>query len=217
MIHLGGLIIVSAITVLYNVGVEQYASFRVKQMAKIPLEYSNDSSVSTAGLRKSVSPAGIVENLKYRQAWNNWLLDQPSAVPPLEPGEYTFMYRSYVNFEEGGAIKKALLHVPTLMGVSSTKRGVFVIDSDGKSARITDVFRNGLKPISITWRGTLTKRQGKPMIIWTSTSMTTGSGKSKETIKNPPLPEKLRQIPWEIVQVEDGIVGFRRGDAGMLA
>ena len=94
MIHLGGLIIASAVAVLYNAGVDQYASFRVRQMATIPLEYIEGASTSTAKLRKSVSRAGIVGDLNQRQAWNNWFLDQPStSVPDLAPGEYTFMYR----------------------------------------------------------------------------------------------------------------------------
>ena len=79
---------------LYNAGVDQYASFRVKQMANIPLEYSEGASVSTAKLRKSVSRAGIVGDLNQRRAWNNWFLDQSSkGVPDLAPGEYQFTYR----------------------------------------------------------------------------------------------------------------------------
>ena len=47
--------------------------------------------------------------------------------------------------------------------------------------------------------------------------MTTGRSKMKQTIVNPPMAEKLRKIPWDIIKVEDDIAAFRRGDVGMLA
>ena len=163
-----------------------------------------------------------MESLDDRRAWNNWLLskndkDLGEAEGLLIPGEYGYMYRSYVKFDEGGTIKKSLLHIPTLMtGFINTKRGVITIHPNGKNVTTTEHFRKGLNPIIISWEGIVTKQKGRLIIVWTGTSMTSGRGTARTTIANPPVPEKLRKIPWEIVKVEDGIIAFRRGDVGIL-
>ena len=112
MLHIGGIIIASAVAVIYNVAVDHYAAHRLKQMASIPLEVSNESkhTKSTAELLQSRS--GLLESLDDRRAWNNWLLskndkDLGEAEELLIPGEYGYMYRSYVKFDEGGTIKKS--------------------------------------------------------------------------------------------------------------
>ena len=175
--------------------------------------------MTAAELRRTVSSrSGLVENLKDRRAWNRWLLSPANSELKVAPGKYQFQYRSYVNFEESGAIKKALLHIPTWLGFVAERSGEMKVYPDGRRVTITDFFLKGLlTPVTITWEGTLTKRRGKPAIVWTSTSMTTGRGNDKKTIPNPPMSEKLRKIPWQIIKVDDGIVGFRRGDVGLLA
>jgi len=62
-----------------------------------------------------------------------------------------------------------------------------------------------------------TRHRGKPTIVWASTEMIIGGGKTKETISNPRIAEQLRQVPWQIIKNREGIVGFRRGDIGLLA
>mmetsp|Transcript_13558 Transcript_13558/g.22570 ORF Transcript_13558/g.22570 Transcript_13558/m.22570 type:complete len:243 (-) Transcript_13558:315-1043(-) len=239
MIHLGGIIVAGAAALLYNVGVGQYGEFRTRQMAAVPaLETCENATITktSSELRRTVSPlTGLVEKAEDRCAWNTWLLSPSSAArqcsegdrgeecsPLLAPGTlYTFAYRSYVNFEESGAIKKALFHVPTWMGFIGVRRGSLAVGEDGKSVTLTDYFRKRFTPTTITWEGTLENRReeedGMPRIVWTSSSMVTGRGKSRETIERPSISEKLRQTPWDIIKVEDGIVGFRRGDVGMLA
>lgn len=245
------LIVAGAAALLYNVGVGRYGEFRTRQMAAVPaLETCENATVVTVArtsseqLRRTVSPlTGLVEKAEDRCAWNAWLLSSPStpdAGAPrrqcseddrggeecpaalLTPGtSYTFAYRSYVNFEESGAIKKALFHVPTWMGYVGVRRGSLAVGEDGKSVTLTDYFRKRFTPTTIIWEGALDWRgeegDGMPRIVWTSSSMVTGRGKSRETIERPSISEKLRQTPWDIIKVEDGIVGFRRGDVGMLA
>lgn len=230
MIHLGGFLVASVVVLLYNVGIEKYGNHRMDQMAQIPaLEFDERDdlcAMSTADLRRTVSSrSGLVENLDDRRAWNKWLLSTADSKNSkkdgymyVAPGKYYFKYRSYVNFEESGAIKKALLHIPTWLGFVAERTGEMKVYPDGRRVTITDFFLKGLvTPITITWEGTLTKQRGKPTIVWTGTSMTTGRGKGKKTIPNPPMSEQLRKIPWQIIKVEDGIVGFRRGDVGLLA
>eukprot|EP00566_Odontella_aurita_P022100 CAMPEP_0113526872 /NCGR_PEP_ID=MMETSP0015_2-20120614/983_1 /TAXON_ID=2838 /ORGANISM="Odontella" /LENGTH=235 /DNA_ID=CAMNT_0000425247 /DNA_START=92 /DNA_END=799 /DNA_ORIENTATION=- /assembly_acc=CAM_ASM_000160 len=219
---------VGAVTLLYNGGVHHYAEHRMSKMAEIPSlsqecsanDECSAAELTTAELRRSVSLlTGLVENLDDRRSWNRWLPSPPTktndALKTPPPGEYTFMYRSYVNFEEAGAMKKALLHIPTWWGFVQTKRGKIIVNPDGNSVTNTENFLLRLRtPVSITWNGRIVKKLGKPHTIeWTSTSMTMGD----TVIPSPPASEKLRKIPWEILKVEDGIMGFRRGDIGMLA
>mmetsp|Transcript_14348 Transcript_14348/g.30677 ORF Transcript_14348/g.30677 Transcript_14348/m.30677 type:complete len:247 (-) Transcript_14348:69-809(-) len=242
MIHVGGILIAGTFILTYNAAVDLYGDHRMKKMAAIPpleCRSSNDENafnphhddVMTASeLRQTVSSrSGIVEKLDDRWAWNKWLLT-PSPLPsndqqlgekksPLvPPGTYTFMYRSNVKFDEKNAIKKALLHVPTLFGFVAVRRGTLVFHPDGKHVTNTEHFRQHLlTPITIAWEGVVSQLHNKPAIVWTGTSMITGRGKEEKTVVNPPTCEKLRQTPWHIIKVQDGIVGLRRGDDGMLA
>jgi hypothetical protein len=79
---------------------------------------------TSAQLRKTIyQGSGLVENIQHRKAWNRWLSTTPTtetltAAPErfpksLDPGMYRFAYRSYVNYEEAGAIRKRLYHLPT--------------------------------------------------------------------------------------------------------
>ena len=96
----------------------------------------------------------------------------------------------------------------------------------------TRVFR----PLTITWRGhvVVNRRPGyleslfwssslsssatrAPRIEWTSTEFIIGRGKGKQVIANPPVAETLRQLPWEILGITDGMLWLKRGTIGVLA
>ena len=148
MIDLGGLLVASVVVLLYNVGVENYGNHRMEQMAQIPPlecdERDDMCALSTADLRRKVSSrSGLVENLDDRRAWNKWLLSTADSKNSkkdgyIAPGKYYFKYRSYVNFEESGAIKKALLHIPTWLGFVAERTGEMKVYSDGR--RVTLIF-----------------------------------------------------------------------------
>ena len=151
MIHSGGFLVASVVVLLYNVGVEKYGNHRMEQMAQIPpLECTEKDDdcviISTADLRRTVSSrSGLVENLDDRRAWNKWLLSTAGSKNSkkdgyVAPGKYYFKYRSYVNFEESGAIKKALLHIPTWLGFVAERTGEMKVYPDGRRVTITDFF-----------------------------------------------------------------------------
>jgi hypothetical protein len=57
------------------------------------------------------------------------------------------------------------------------------------------------------------------LIQWTHTEMIIGraGSKNKQVIANPPIAEKLRQVPWQVLQETDGMMLLQRGSIGVLA
>jgi hypothetical protein len=199
---------------LYSATVDLYAHRKVKAMQEIPLLVSAPV-IHPRSLRKTISKlTNLVENPRNRKSWNAWMTSPPKSSLSLSPGTYGFAYRSYVNFEEKGAIASALFSCWYLFGFTAARKGQMVVDQNGKSVRLVDHFRHRLiTPIKITWNGYIKTRLGKKQIVWTDTEMVFG----KKVIKNPAVSELLRQIPWKVVKVEDGMAAFQRGDVGMLA
>jgi hypothetical protein len=202
---------------LYSKAVDVYAERKVRAMQKIPLFIipNNEDVATPARLLRSISKrSNLVENPADRRAWNAWMMMTTDAKPNFVPGTYSYAYRSYVNFEEKDAIGRALLawHI---FGIASAENGRIILHEDGTRVTMVEHYRMRLvKPIKITWNGTLrTSKHGRKRIVWTDTEMKIG----KKVVQNPEASEKLRQIPWDVVKDEEGLVVFKRGDVGMLA
>ena len=75
--------------------------------------------------------------------------------------------------------------------------------------------------MTISWFGHVNTDLKPPRIEWTSSEFVMGpewwSHEAPTVIPNPPVSEKLRQIPWDILQEDDGMLLFRRGAGGVLA
>jgi len=248
--HVGGLILAGVVGILgcvYNTAVDKYADYKVSQWTyeKVPLDIrstiadGNDDEGSIGFVTKSVNElrrtvskrTGLVENTNDRRSWNAWITSFTSSSLPssslsaseeelTKPGNYTFMYRSYVNYEEAGCIKKSFLHLKTWYGIVANSRGYMTVHPDGNHVSITDIFRKRFfTVIVIRWNGVITVKKAssggkkKKTIVWTDTEMIMDDGK---IIKNPPQSEALRKTPWDIVKGEDGMFAFQRGDVGML-
>ena len=89
-------------------------------------------------------------------------------------------------------------------------------------AKLTDYFwQKGLHstPITICLFGHVRSDLKPPRIEWTSSEFVMGtnwwSQRAPTVIPNPPVSERLRQIPWEILQEDDGMFIFRRGAVGV--
>ena len=233
----------SCIGAVYNEAVDRYGDYRLSRFASVPLLVADDGDAIAAiavksadELRRTVSRrTGLVGNLDDRRSWNLWLTEKTTDdAVVVRPGNYTFMYRSYVNFEEANCIKKSLFHIKTWWGFTNVGRGVMTIspsrseatdkdsgsggimgDKGGRRAVVLrERFRSKLfNPMTITWNGVLTNNR----IDWTDTELKTGRGDGATVIKNPPAAERLRQIPWEIVKEEDEMVAFKREGHGLLA
>ncbi|KAG7345222.1 hypothetical protein IV203_032753 [Nitzschia inconspicua] len=137
--------VMAIVTIGGNFAIERYADWKTAQMAKIavvgkliePKDREDDSTEppwTVTQLRKTICQgSGVVENLEYRNAWNQWLTTaspatKPNSIQILDPGVYRFAYRSYVNYEEAGAIRKRLWHLPTLVwGYVQPTPGVVII------------------------------------------------------------------------------------------
>ena len=221
--HVVGLRIVTAAVLgyIYNFSVDKYGNHKISQWTeeKIPLYIHKQKDIdfipkTVQELRRTISKrSGIVEKVEDRKSWNAWLTSEehPKEEIHFEPGStYTFAYRSYSNHEEAGSIKKSLFHLKTLVGFIARKRGVMTIHEDGRHVTITDYFRMKGKRADCSWNGVIEGENER--IVWTDTLLVIG----KEKIVNPPQSEAMRTIPWEIVQMEDGMVAFQRGDIGML-
>jgi hypothetical protein len=228
--------------------------------------------ISTRRLRSTINKrSGLVENLDDRRAWNQWILlssskildtptptttdcfpDNNEGLQLLEPGSYEFAYRSYVNFEESGAIKKRLYHLPTwLWGYIQPSPGIMTVhekqnnngedqtttndDDDLPVVTMKEMIRFKIyKLISIKWEGYFDTSSG--YIHWTNSEMmiqnyglqyycdyfkslflnSSPVNPTTEVISRPDASERLRQIPWKVIRMEDGMVAFRRGDVGVL-
>jgi hypothetical protein len=184
-------------------------------------------------LRKTISRfSHIVEDPRDRQRWNSWALAMPAAptnessssavaVASAPAGKrYRFAYRSYVNAEEknGMLTSRLTFHRFRRNNFSSRKVGIMTF-KEQELVTLVDFFWMGLfRPVTITWYGrivdvTTRGRRGEKRIIWTSTVMK-WPGK---TILDPPVSDRLRQTPWDIVKEDDGMLLLQRGDIGVLA
>lgn len=229
--QIGGIIIAGAVGLLgciYNAAVDKYSDYKIAQWTseKVPLDIRSSSSStfvtkSVNELRRTVSKrTGLVEKTDDRKSWNAWLTSPPLSSEEVDanimkPGNYTFMYRSYVNWEEAGCIKKSLLHLKTWYGIILDSRGHMTVHQDGNHVSITETFRKRFFTIVVSrWNGVLVEDGGGKKILWTDTELIMDDGNTK--IQNPPQSEALRKIPWNVVKGEDGMFAFRRGDFGML-
>jgi hypothetical protein len=184
---------------------------------------------------------------------------------PGATATYEFAYRSYVNFEDRGAICQGLYnwYIWTSPFISRgktilqfSKQQQHQDDGDDGSdvvlVNMTDhYFGKRFTPISITWHGLVTSsprppwsssKQRQPLvnfflseiarvsgalssspscclIQWTHTEMVIGrvGSRNQQVIANPPAAEKLRQIPWQVLQEKDGMLLLQRGSIGVLA
>ena len=175
---------------------------------------------SVAKLRKTISRfSHVVETPSGHALWKQWALTSSttrSSVPPLGKS-YQFAYRSYINDEERSAMLAPFwsFHRFNINGFYSRKVGTLHIEVATGQASITDYFWKSLiQPVTITWFGQLEENpQGQLRIVWTSSEMNMAG----TVVPNPPPAERLRQIPWDIVKEEEGMILFQRGDLGVLA
>jgi hypothetical protein len=228
--------------VVYSIGIENYITrkfnsiLQVSQDAILPLSQeqlgqniTNDGSSpstttvpSVSDLRKTISRySHIVENPRNRERWKTWALSAPvndasSTMESTPAGiRYKFAYRSYVDAEEKMAMLAPRLsfHRFRRNNFLSRKVGTMTIENDGRVS-ISDYFRMKLiKPVTISWYGRIETVGKRKRIVWTSTEIKL----PEETIVNPLASERLRQIPWDIVTEEDGMLLLQRGDIGVLA
>merc|ERR1712238_222549 len=172
-----------------NAVVDKYGDYKVSQWTyeKIPLDIRSTNSISSRSgtdadadsdegriefvtksvneLRQTVSKrTGLVDNTNDRKSWNAWLTSASASSSSLEeevmtPGNYTFMYRSYANYEEAGCIKKSLFHWKTWYGIVANSRGYMTVHPDGKQVSITDIFRKRFFTIIVCrWNGMIVKK-----------------------------------------------------------
>ena len=141
-------------------------------------------------------------------------------------GTYLFAYRSYINkIEERSSIANSFYPIQRWFGV--VFRGVGALTIDGANVSLSEQFwiphsiwRLACVPITITWRGSIRSsgllplgRRGQKQIVWTQTELKFPD----RTIQSPPESERLRQQPWDIIKLEDGMLLLQRGDIGILA
>lgn len=252
-----------------NLAVEWYADWKTIQMSKIILEGTPTNTITgkpslskdtidekdpapvwkPSQLRKTVHKgSGLVENLQQRQLWNHWLtatLTKTENIVRLEPGEYQFVYRSYVNYEEAGAIRKRLFHSPTIFwGYVQPAPGVITIEAEDVTTLLQRQAVRNEEVVRFRWRTLLCIYwtghwdPSTQCIHWTDSTLVThrrhwrwrdfwkpmsqddaktqDSGITTNETNRPERSEELRQIPWEVLKVEDGMIVFRRGDIGVL-
>jgi hypothetical protein len=231
---------------IYSTLVKAYAKRVVKRMDAVPspfqlaeqLEALPEAPTSVQELRKTVSKAShLVERPKHRLLWNQWAahflqqqpLDRKDNNYSFDHllGNYTFAYRSYVDQEEQYSICKALrswhTFVTPFMSRGHTQLFFYSNNDTHIKATMTDYFwQKGVlfsAPITISWFGHVNMAKWPPTIEWTSTEFVTGrpGTKTYQVISNPPASEKLRGIPWDILQYDNGMILFRRGTVGVLA
>jgi hypothetical protein len=238
-IPLVGVVKVVLSYVLYSIAAEKYSTrkfasiMRESQEAVLPLSHQqsdrnntnegSESPQTVSDLRKTISRfSHIVENPRNREKWKAWAFsasvnENCSSVESSVPTgkTYKFAYRSYVNPEEKMSMLAPLLSFHRFRRSNSLCRkvGTMTIENDGQVSLSDYFWMKLVKPVTITWYGRIETVGERKRIVWTSTEMKL----PEETLSNPPFSERLRQIPWDIVKEEDGMLLLQRGDIGVLA
>lgn len=234
---------------LYSLIIDKYASRVVENMKTVPSpkDIQQNSDLSAKGkslltptqLRDTVSKRTyIVKNCHDRLSWNEWIASKTSTSVDLESIlslcniVHKFKYRSYVNFEESGAISKPfftwkrfgfMLRKPGELTFSREMGQKASSEKEDRSPLLfvtnTEHFLLGvLAKVTIQWYGKVIKQSDNDgfCIQWNKTLAVISLLGKKIVKENPKVSSELSAFPWQITGLEDGLLCFQRGDIGHL-
>lgn len=181
----------------YSVGIDLLYGHKLNMMKRLDANIISGNDLnnfkytdSISSYTDTISSSGIVENIEDRNEWNK-LCNQKSSwngAPCIIPGEYSFVYRNYVNFEEKWAMASSLS--PLHNFIFTTKQPTQLKVFNNNSVQLLDQFRMFRMKIDVIWYG----KYDKNTIYWESSELRTRFFNRK----NPSVSEKQRQYPWNL-------------------
>jgi len=172
----------------YHIITDQWLSKQLREMQRIETYVSNMSfsNISSHYLLNSVHDNGIVESIKERKIWNQFILE--TSDTKLVEGTYMFAYRTHPNWEEKMALAKGRFLHSWLFQMT----GVGCLTIDSKQTVLTEHFLFCLIfPVRIQWFGRVLPEE--KTILWYSTQ---ADGPFGIHINNPKAAEKRRVHSW---------------------
>ena len=180
----------------YTIGVDLITGTKCAKMQQLPTLEKGETTYKRDELLSSVKPTtGVVEDLDDRKEWNRLCNCKPENpahmhMPCLHPGDYTFVYRNYVDFEEQYAMasQRSPLHRLVFDRRNLTKMSV---TCNGQVSMVETFRIFGVKTV-VEWRGHLVN----DTIHWYMSTITIAGRYIKKT---PKVSELKRDKPWRLI------------------
>jgi len=189
---------------MYSATIDVWSSYKmhiIKKEQPFCVQYEN-KTLDTHELLHTINlRSGIVEDTHARNKWRTFFLDGSDIDKPLD-GNYVYLHRNYVTFEEKFALCKGLYSIHSFL-FRIKENGKINIEKDGTVLLKETFLFFGIVPIIIEWYGILNQYK----IDWYNTKMMYPFG----IIDKPSMSEKLRRNPWIILKKQNNIIVFSSG------
>ena len=188
----------------YSIGIDVLAGHKLNKMKKLDVNIASGNQFRYSKYIDTISRSGIVENIENRNEWNKLCNKENSwnGAPGIIPGEYSFVYRNYVNFEEKWAMASSLS--PLHNFIFTTKKPTQLKVLNNNSVQLLDQFRMFRMSIDVIWYG----KYDNNNIYWESSEL-----RSRFFYrKNPSVSEKQRQYSWSLTSHDTFIIFSRKKD-----
>jgi hypothetical protein len=137
----------------------------------------------------SIPKSGVVEDKTYRSKWN-YLVNNEKSYTYINPGNYSFCYRNYVNFEEKWAMTSRFSPIHRLLFKFARPTELFLMKNN--TAILKDEFKILGLSLRVKWDGYYINNT----IHWISTEINSRFYNRK----NPSISEKQRAKPWTMTR-----------------
>ena len=172
--------------VAYTIGVDYYSQKKLNKMKKIEVNDNYIKNINYADYIKKIPKSKVVENIDHRIIWNN--LCNKNNFKNIKSGNYSFVYRNYVNFEEKWAIasRRSFLHY----FLFHIKKPTSLMLYENNSAILQDIFYIFNMKFTVNWNGYYNNNT----IFWKNSVI---NSKYINVIK-PKIVEQQRNDVWNI-------------------
>ena len=185
---------------LYSACIDLWQAHKVESFQNISNSLCYSSVTSDDLLSTIHESSKIVEDVDDRRKWNS-VFEERSDVY-LTSGKYSFLHRSYADFEEKYAMCRRYYSLHSFL-VYITKPSQLKVYED-RHVTLTDTFCFcSMIPVSIQCTGLIHNQ----FIIWKDAKIYF----PWSTRKSEHLSKTIQQIPWQITHQIDDIYMFKTG------
>ena len=184
----------------YSIYIDNWANNKINELKDVYYK-TNISDFNVLKNKYMISDySSIIENIHYRNLWNNFLFNY-NEKQPYSIGKYKFFHRNCINHEEKLALCNSKNAAHKL--ILKLKNNGFITVLENKSIILNEnlLFLSFI-PINITWIGNIKNNQ----VFWNYTEIKLPF----KTYQNTNTTKELSKYPWNITASNEYYIIFKK-------